>query len=93
MGVEFRGRRFDHGSEPPAGRDVEAPRSRAMVLHRSIEGPRPRAVLVNDRGFSGTGEREREVAVSSLMALREHAVDLETAWTTVGWGSDGNAVR
>jgi hypothetical protein len=47
-----------------------------MFLHRGSQGPRPRAVLVDDRGFSGRGEREREVAVSSLRALREYAVDL-----------------
>jgi hypothetical protein len=50
-----------------------------MFLHRCFEGPRPRAVLVDDRGFSGPGEREREVAVSSLRALREYAVDLESS--------------
>jgi hypothetical protein len=50
-----------------------------MLLHRGFEGPRPRAVLVDDRGFSGPGEREREVAVSSLRALREYAVDLESS--------------
>jgi hypothetical protein len=48
-----------------------------MVLHRGVEGSRPRAVLVNDRGFSGPGEREREVAVGRLRALRECTVDLE----------------
>jgi hypothetical protein len=47
-----------------------------MFLHRGFEGPRPRAVPVDDPGFSGPGEREREVAVSSLRALREYAVDL-----------------
>jgi hypothetical protein len=75
-GIESGGRRFDQGSEPPAGRYVKAPRSRAMFLHRGVEGPRPRAVLVDDRGFSGPGEREREVAVSSFRALGEYAVDL-----------------
>jgi hypothetical protein len=75
-GIELCGRRFDHRSEPPAGRHVKAPRSRTMFLHRGSQGPRPRAVLVDDRGFSGPGEREREVAVSSLRALREYAVDL-----------------
>src|SRR3954464_5934862 len=88
-GIECCGQRFDHGSEPPAGRHVKAPRSRAMLLHRGFEGPRPRADLVDARGFSGPGERECEVAIRSLRALREDAVDLETAWTTVGWGSGG----
>jgi hypothetical protein len=75
-GIEFCGRRFDHGSDPPAGRHVKAPRSRATFLQRGFEGPRPRAVIVDDRGFSGPGEREREVAVSSFRALGEYAVDL-----------------
>jgi hypothetical protein len=78
-GIECRGRGFDHGSEPPAGRHVKAPRSRAMSLHRGFEGPRPRAVLVDDRGISRTGERQREVAVSRLRALREDAVDLQSS--------------
>jgi hypothetical protein len=47
-----------------------------MFLHRDFEGPRPRAVLIDDRGFSGPGERDREVAVSSFRALGEYAVDL-----------------
>jgi hypothetical protein len=50
-----------------------------MLLHRGFEGPRPRAVLVDDRGFSGPGEREREVAVSSFRALGEYAVDLSNS--------------
>ena len=76
MGVESCGRRFDHGSEPAAGSHVKAPRSRATFLQRGFEGPRPRAVIVDDRGFSGPGKREREVAVSSLRTVREYAVDL-----------------
>jgi hypothetical protein len=48
-----------------------------MILHRGTERPRPRAVLVGDSGVSWPGEREREVAVSSLGSLGESAVDLE----------------
>src|SRR3954453_16871607 len=91
-GIECCGRRFDHGSEPPAGRHVKAPRSRAMLLHRGFEGPCPRAVLVDDRGFSGPGERECEVAVSSLRALREYAVDLESSLDHRRVGEWRNAV-
>jgi hypothetical protein len=64
-----------------------------MFLHRGVEGPRPRAVLVDDRGFSGLGEREREVAVSSLRALREHAVDLENGLDHCRVGEWRNAVE
>src|SRR3954451_659420 len=80
------------GSEPPAGRHVKAPRSRAMLLYRGFEGPRPRAVLVDDRGFSGPGERECQVAVSSLRALREYAVDLESSLDHRRVGECRNAV-
>jgi hypothetical protein len=64
-----------------------------MLLHRGFEGPRPRAVLVDDRGFSGPGEREREVAVSSLRALREYAVDLESSSDHRRVGEWRNAVE
>src|SRR3954452_2395946 len=63
-----------------------------MFLHRGVEGPRPRAVLVDDRGFSGPGERECEVAVSSLRALREYAVDLESSLDHRRVGEWRNAV-
>jgi hypothetical protein len=58
---------------------MKAPPSRVMFLHRGAERPRPRAVLVSDRGFSWPGEREREVAVSGPRALGECAVDLENS--------------
>ena len=60
-----------------------------MLLHRGFEGPRPSAVLVNDGGFSWPGEREREVAVSSLRALHEYAVDLENSLDHRRVGSGG----
>jgi hypothetical protein len=75
-GIESGGGWFDHGSEPPGGRQVKAPGLRAICLHRGLEGSCPSAVFVDDHGFAGAGEREREVAVSGFRALREHAVDL-----------------
>ena len=57
---------------------MKAPRALEMALDRSFEGARPRAVLVEDRGFAGRGEREREVAVSSVSVLHECAVDLHS---------------
>lgn len=92
-GIESRGRRFDQGSEPPAGRHVKAPRSRAMFLYRGLEGLRPRAVLVKDRGFSWPRERDREMAVSRFRALREHAVDLENSLDHRRVGEWRNAVE
>jgi hypothetical protein len=64
-----------------------------MFLHRGFEGPRPRAVLVNDGGVSWPGEREREVVVSSLGALRECAVDLENRLDHRRVGEWRNAVE
>jgi hypothetical protein len=72
---------------------VEAPRFRATFLHRSFEGPRPRAVLVNDRGFTWSGEREREVAASSFRALGESAVDLQNSLDDRRVGEWRNAVE
>jgi hypothetical protein len=92
-GIECCGGRFDQGSEPPAGRHVKAPRSRATFLHRGFEGSRPRAVLVDDRGFAGPREREREVAVNSFRALREYAVDLQDSLDHRRVGEWWNAVE
>ena len=63
-----------------------------MLLHRGVEGPRPRVVLVDDRGFSGPGERECEVAISSLRTLREYAVDLKSSLDHRRVGEWRNAV-
>jgi hypothetical protein len=64
-----------------------------MFLHSGFEGARPRAVLINDRGFSRPREREGEVAVGSHRALREYAVDLENSLDHRGVGEWRNAVE
>jgi hypothetical protein len=58
-----------------------------MAAYRYFEGARPRTVLVEDRRFAGPGEREREVAVSSLSGSAETPWICTTAWITVGRGS------
>jgi hypothetical protein len=58
-------------------RPHEAVHAPARCSGIANSGPsRPRTVLVEDPGFCGPGGREHDVAVSSLRALRECAVDL-----------------